>query len=98
MFSADEKGFHYHGKLCSCPDDCIIHAYGADLSYATLSTLSVDMLLTGDSRLLENKYHRALEIQHRVDVQKLEKTLKLLLNVTTALRYFKVGALSGHEK
>ncbi len=48
------------------------------------------MLLTGDSQLLEEKYHRALEIQDRVDVQKLEKTLNSLVSVIDTLNYFAV--------
>ena len=38
-------------------------AYGAELSYAALSSLSVDSLLKENTSDVSFKYHRALEIQ-----------------------------------
>ena len=41
----DSKGFNQ--DECDCPDACIVQSYAADLSYATLSSLSVDNILQG---------------------------------------------------
>ena len=57
----DVDGFHVTD--CDCPDACEVKSYGVDLSYAALSTLSVDSLLDEDVDNLTWKYHRALEIQ-----------------------------------
>ena len=42
----DSKGFNQ--DECDCPDACIVQSYAADLSYATLSSLSVDNILQGN--------------------------------------------------
>ncbi len=45
----DLDGFRTEG--CPCLDACEVHTYDSDLSYAALSSHSVDHLLTGDSWL-----------------------------------------------
>ena len=60
LFS-DVSGFRYSD--CECPDACLVKAYGAELSYASLSSLSVDTLLKENTSDLSFKYHRALEIK-----------------------------------
>ena len=57
----DVTGFRYSD--CECPDACLVKAYGAELSYAALSPLSVDNLLRANISDLSFKYHRALEMQ-----------------------------------
>ena len=56
----DIEGFRFSG--CECPDACNVWSYGAELSYAALSTLNVEGLLGPDTAGLSQKYHRALEI------------------------------------
>ena len=57
----DETGFRLSD--CGCPDACEMKEYGADLSYATFSTFSVNSLLDEDTSDLKYKYHHALEIK-----------------------------------
>ena len=45
FFLLDEKGFNQNE--CKCPDACEVQSYQTDLSYATLSSLSVDNILQG---------------------------------------------------
>ena len=57
----DVSGFRFTN--CHCPDACGVKSYGVDLSYAALSTLSVDSLLEENTTNLSWKYHQALEIE-----------------------------------
>ena len=65
---SDVTGFRYSD--CECPDACLVKAYGAELSYAALSYLSVESLLKTNISDLSFKYHRALEMQ-QVDVSRM---------------------------
>ena len=56
------------------------------MSYAVLSSLSVQSLLTSDIEYLTKSYHKALEIRERVNTEKLEETIIGLQNVTVSLQ------------
>ena len=66
FLSADLTGFRFPD--CECPNACGATSYGIELSYAALSTLSVNSLLNKDKANLTSKYHHALEIE-QVDGQ-----------------------------
>ena len=64
MFSkkiSDVTGFQFSD--CECPNGCQVKEYGAELSYAALSTLSVNSLLNASTSDLRSKYHHVLQIQ-----------------------------------
>lgn len=77
--------YGYQLDNCDCPDACRVYSYGAEMSYAALSSLSVDNMLHSNTTTLEKKYRHALEIRHRVDVTHLEETIFGLRNITTAI-------------
>ncbi len=58
------------------------------MSYAALSTLSVDTLLTSNVQELEKKYMNAMETQHRVRIYNLQNTVVGLQNVSSTLSNF----------
>ena len=78
------SGFRVEG--CECPDACEVFSYGAELSYAALSTLSVESLLTSDVDRITANYHKALEIRQRVLTENLEQTVIGLENITSNLQ------------
>lgn len=78
----------YHNKSCDCPDACKVFSYSAEMSYAALSSLSVDNLLRSDTDDLEKKYIEALETKHRVEMQYLKQTVQGLGNVSNTLENF----------
>ena len=78
-----------------CPNACEVKSYGVEMSYATLSSLSVQSLLTTDVLTLKTKYHKALEIRERVQTENLEQTVVGLQNVTNRL---KVSVRSRYRK
>ncbi len=59
--------------------------YGADISYASLTTLSLDNILTGSTKHVEERYKETLEIEHRVRIQYFQDTLEGLENVTKTM-------------
>ena len=52
-----------------CVDECDVFNYAVAVSYSQLSVLSPDSFLSSDSdhANLSEKYHRALEVRHRVE-------------------------------
>ena len=61
LLGADLAGFRFSD--CECPTACGATSYETELSYAALSTLSVNSLLDKDKAYLISKYHHALEIE-----------------------------------
>ena len=61
-----------------CTDECVREAYEVDISYASLSGLqgfiTQDRLDSG----LEESYHQALELDHRVRSEHLTETIHTL--------------------
>ncbi len=58
------------------------------MSYASLTTLSEDNILTGSRKQLEQRYKETLEIEHRVRIQYFQETLEGLDNVTKNMEEF----------
>lgn len=54
-------------KVCDCPKPCDQAVYEPSLSYATLSSISVDKILTANSDQLRMKFDKALETRQRVE-------------------------------
>ena len=54
-------------KICDCPKPCTQAVYEPSLSYATLSSISVDKILSADFDQLRTKFDNALETRQRVE-------------------------------
>ncbi|CAD5120152.1 DgyrCDS8727 [Dimorphilus gyrociliatus] len=70
---------------CICSEPCERSAYEPSLSYASLSSLSVEKVLNSDTTDLYNKYKTAREINQKVDSKTYLKNLNLLHNLNTGL-------------
>ena len=68
---------------CECPNACQVKEYAAELSYAALSTLSVNSLLHLKTSDLRFKYHHALEIQQAGGQNTNGKTRIIKLSIMT---------------
>ena len=81
---ASEKG---DDNKCThvCPKPCNQTVYEPALSYALLSSMSVDQILTEDSTELQRKYDSALETRQRTDGDIFTRDLQMLNNL---IRYY----------
>ena len=69
--------------------------YTSDISYAALSTVSVNRLLTDDTEGLKQRYHHALEIKQRVNAEMLVSLIKTLKQA--ALKIDEYITLAGYD-
>ena len=49
---------------CNCLESCNSKSYGLDVTYASLTALSVNTFLDSKFDYLQGKYHRALELKY----------------------------------
>ncbi len=83
---------------CKCPNECIVDEYGAELSYATLSTFSVTSVLANNETLLQNNYLEALELHARVNKEEFFLVVSGLTNTTALLkRFLDIGRKNARE-
>ena len=62
LFS-DVTGFRTN---CTCLSACEVRVFGPELSYAALSSLSVDSIIAAAEKREQKNYQKALEAQQRV--------------------------------
>lgn len=70
---------------CVCSEPCERSAYEPSLSYASLSSLSVEKVLTSDTTELFSKYQTAKETKQKVESKVYLRNLRLLNNVNVGL-------------
>ena len=72
-------------QCTGCGDGCYTRGHYVSLSYAQLSGLSIGSLLDSNSeKLLQEKYHDALNIKHRVEADLLLSTIQQFVQMESS--------------
>ena len=83
----DETGIQVNN--CHCPDPCLRPVYNVDLSYATLSKHSLDVLLEEEQKgVLSEQLIRASEMNSRVKPDLFQETTALFNNISESYGRF----------
>ena len=73
-------GLNLQSCPLACVDECDRTAYDYKVSYASLSAMSVQSLITPEVLAggLQQSYHKTLELDHRVRTEHLTETLFII--------------------
>ncbi len=86
LLHVDAEGFPLENS--TCPDACKVHSYASDVSSTTLSEDIVENILSQDVSAIERKYHQALELRNRLEIEDFNKFMNEMLDLQYSLNLF----------
>lgn len=87
ILTSDQEGMMHNCSLCRSA--CESTDYATSMSYAALSSLSVQQLLSNNVTALQTKYKEALDITQRVQTVNMQDTVSLLQNISFSLGVYR---------